>query len=129
MEYLYNHKLKQRQFLRYYFTDLDKKTHDWIETGDLEKLKQNSLYVGFERKKKNPDIDSKIKTPFRISKKNTEKIITLVNDSLILQCEDIFSGQYDFYVSNVGLYVSKKDLARLKRMWGLRGPIYNKNRK
>lgn len=84
LQLIYNHKSKQHNFAMncLEFPFFTKKTNTSL-IGKLEIAKQNSLYVGLERKGRNINMRGRIKHPFSITNTQTKKQITLVNDSLL----------------------------------------------
>lgn len=63
----------------------------------LDINKQDSFYVGYPKKKGgDADIEKKLRSPFRIGKKNTEEQITILNDHILLQALRVLKGVSGF---------------------------------
>jgi len=84
LKMIYVHQTKQNSFARNFegpFTT--KKFFKNIYYGELETLKQNTVYVGLNRKGRDIELKGKIINPLKTSKKKTHDQITNVNGSLL----------------------------------------------
>jgi len=57
-------------------------------------MKQNSIYVGLDRKKGKIDFKSKVRTPFKINRDKARRQITIVNDYIAELCVGIMKHVY-----------------------------------
>lgn len=88
-----DHKGKQMSFLRQIFSKVDRKYLDYVNSKQLDKLKQDSIYVGLEKPSKgNPRTDGKIINPSKHDKKKTKEQILLIQNFLESEIEDIEKG-------------------------------------
>ena len=79
LEIIYHHRVKQEAFHRNAAFDLPKSFTIGISSGRLDRLKQESVYVGFERRGK---IEGRLRTPCSVTRKKAASQITIVNDYL-----------------------------------------------
>lgn len=123
----YKHNSKQGEFFRnYYGMDIFKKSDarfmQEIFNGKLEILKQNSVYVGLDRKKQKINLNGRIKSPFGTNAQKAKKQITVVNDyllELILKSR-IEGGYYDFYNEKIDKLLNKRLFLKLEDLWKVR---------
>jgi AbiV family abortive infection protein len=121
---LYKHPVKQGTFFQNsIFTSQDIYRSNFkfltrVFGGELDVLKQNSVYVGLERKKGKINIGGKIKSPFKINRAKTKKQITMINDYLT----DLIIGiRYQYYSwdnENVSKLLNKRLFNKLESSWG-----------
>src|SRR5450759_439444 len=93
----YSHTIKQRWFINENRDDerfISKPLIRILKDGNLERIKQQATYVGLPRKGKNINFKKRMTSPFRISKKTTEKLITLVNDYIVVMAVGIRKGYF-----------------------------------
>ena len=79
---LYFHQKKQWAFIARDMFDYSPKFRSFIENGELDKKKQDALYVGLGRKKGSIDVKSRISTPWKIKQTDAKQCISLVNSEL-----------------------------------------------
>jgi AbiV family abortive infection protein len=92
-----DHKKKQLSFLRQEFSKIDIKYYEYVQSRQLEKLKQDSLYVGLERPKKgNPRTDGKLINPLNIKKITAKEQILIVHTFLMSEIESEEKGSIYF---------------------------------
>lgn len=117
LSFMYNHLSKQQWFIGENWPDLYKKFIKEVTNGKLETAKQNSLYVGFERKKKKINLKGKIKSPFNIKRDKVKRQITVINDFLK---EFTFSIMNHFGTMESGegeALLNKKLFLKLQKSW------------
>ncbi len=124
-KYFYNHKLKQLGFASRITLHSVPKSPFWriAESGELEKIKQDALYVGIYGHKGLADPGVRIKNPLTISPKRAEKYITLVNDFLIDITVGELDGWYGVDAENIEEQLTKVLVYRLSRSWPKRGRV------
>jgi AbiV family abortive infection protein len=84
---LYLHPRKQIAFINRNPFEFSPKFVNIVMEGKLDQLKQKATYVGLEKKKNKVNVNSRISTPKKISSKESKKLISLLNDSMIEVCE------------------------------------------
>jgi len=121
-ELLYKHPVKQAEFFKNsiftrHIYSPNFKFLTRVFSGELDVLKQNSVYVGLGRKKGKINIMGKIKSPFKINKTKAKKQITMINDYLI----DLIIGvRYQYYIwdnENVSKLLNKRLFNKLDSFW------------
>ncbi len=87
---LYDHSTKQGYFYHNsYFknwfdgTAKHKAFLDSISKGELEKTKQNSVYVGLPKNRRVVDTVGKLSSPFKVTDKKASEQITIVSDEIL----------------------------------------------
>ncbi len=92
---LYSHTEKQFAFVGREIFDYSPKLVRFIESNQLERKKQQSIYVGLDRSRRKINVTSRISTPERIKQKDAKQLISLVNNEYL----DIFEtiSSYDEY--------------------------------
>jgi len=88
-----DHKGKQLSFIYQIFRNIDKKYIEYVQSKQLDKLKQDSIYVGLEKPVKGfPRTDGKIINPSKYNKMKTKKQILLIQNFLQSEIENINKG-------------------------------------
>ncbi len=118
---IYDHKSKQKFFTSEAGSllpaSLPKSFLRNVFDGKLDILKQNSVYVGLERKKGKVNLKSKIISPFRIRSEKAQRQITIVNDYLVNLISGVIKGVYVWDTENVEKLLNKKLLSKLTKAW------------
>lgn len=94
----------------------------------LETKKQDSLYVGYPRKKGgDADFEKKLNSPFKIGRKNAEEQITLLNDHILLQALQVLKGISDFeeWEDELDFMINSRFVKQLRKNW----PKFGKHNK
>jgi len=89
LKLLYLHPKKQWNFVARELWDISPKFVSFIKERKLEEKKQNSIYVGLTRTKGKVDINSRVSTPWRIKRKDSAQIISLLNAEFLNICQRI----------------------------------------
>ena len=84
---LYSHPEKQFAFVARDLFDFSPKLVRFIENKNLERKKQQAVYVGLEKAGKSVDTTSRISVPTRIKELDAKQIISLVNQEFV----DVFN--------------------------------------
>lgn len=128
---IFSHKSKQLVFTNTNQFDLSKKFIKSVNEGKLEIEKQNSVYVGLSKQKREINLIDKIKNPFNINLSKAKNQITLMNDNLLEQCLLVVKevGSLDsYYAENLinfdlielietsWTFKSKKAMNRIKKL-------------
>jgi len=122
----HNHKLKQSIFINRFseitnsriYMDEDRllitksitKIYDLVIEKQLDKLKQDSTYVGFEKNKSKYNLDGKLNSPLKSSKKITKDLITIINDFIIILSLGVRKGWLYFDIENVNNLLRDPDI-------------------
>jgi AbiV family abortive infection protein len=109
----YSHTIKQRWFINENRDDerfISKPLLRILKDGNLERIKQQATYVGLSRKGKNIDFKKRMTSPFRTSKKTTEKLITLVNDYIVVMAVGIRKGNFMLDVPEIDNWLAQKEV-------------------
>ena len=111
MLYSYSHSRKQKWFIsdwdEPYFS---KPLLQMLRHGDLETIKQRATYVGIPRKGKNIDFKKRMTSPFRASKKIAEKLVTLVNDYIVVMAIGIRKSAYMLDIDEIDDWLAQKEV-------------------
>ena len=86
----------------------------------MERLKQNSIYVGFDRKGKKINLKGKIKTPFAIKRKRALDQITYVSDFFIARILGLVKEVYATDSWYLESFVKKAMADELSKLWRYR---------
>ncbi len=109
--------------IKKYFPNMRK---HYLLLSTLENLKQNSLYVGFPKKRGlGADLSKKINSPFRFGRKIAENHITILNDYLLIEALQVMKGMSSFenWEQDLTDMITTKYITRLRQKW----PRNNKN--
>lgn len=88
-----DHRTKQLSFIYQIFRKIDEKYIDFVKSKQLDKLKQDSIYVGLEKPTKGkPRTDGKIINPTKPNKTKSKEQILLIQNFLQSEIEDINKG-------------------------------------
>ena len=90
-----------------------------IDEGNLEDVKQASVYVGFERRKK---INGRFTTPFSVKKKKASDQITVVNDFLRVLALGISKECYGWDNPIIEKVLNLDFFIRLSNLWTTQTP-------
>ncbi|MGH2574257.1 MAG: AbiV family abortive infection protein [Ignavibacteria bacterium] len=117
---IYSHTHKQSSFA-HHFEDLTatQKFFKLLYKGDFEIMKQNSVYVGLSRNRKNVNLKSKINNPLTINKMKAQRQITNVNDCLLDFTLGIIKQVYTVDSDHVENLITKKLFLSLRNEWRL----------
>jgi len=122
LERIYLHTTKQSSFA--YNFDSPIATNRFFKSlykGELEILKQNSVYVGLARNKRKINLKSRVNNPLKIDQMKAQKQITNVNDCLLEFTLGVMKQVYyvdSYCVENL---LNKRLLSKLKGKWSLTG--------
>lgn len=86
----------------------------------LERLKQNSLYVGFPKKRgAGSDLSAKINSPFIVGRKTAEKQITTLNDCLLIKALGVLKGisNFESWEEELTAMITPKYVRQLRKNW------------
>ncbi len=122
LEDTYFHTAKQSSFA--YNFDSPISTNRFFKSlykGELEILKQNSVYVGLARNKRKINLKSRINNPLKIDKMKAQKQITNVNDCLLDLTLGVMKQVYCVDSDCVENLLNKRLLSKLKGKWSLIG--------
>ena len=88
-----DHKKKQMNFLRHIFSTIDKKFYAFVDSRQLEILKQNSIYVGLQKPIKGMRrTDGKIINPMKINSEKARQQIQFIHNFLVTEIENMEKG-------------------------------------
>jgi AbiV family abortive infection protein len=115
---VYDHKNKQAKFFRHAreFDPLMPKYLKALWKGELERQKQNSVYVGLARAKGKIDLKGRINSPFTITRKRAQEQITTVNDYLIALTLGVLKDVYTLDIDTEAI-LNQALLAELTEKW------------
>jgi AbiV family abortive infection protein len=122
LERTYFHTVKQSSFA--YNFDSPIATNRFFKSlyrGELEILKQNSIYVGLARNKGKINLKSRINNPLKIDQMKAQEQITNVNDCLLEFALGVMKQVYivdSYCVENL---LNRRLLPKLKNRWPLIG--------
>jgi AbiV family abortive infection protein len=117
---LYSHPAKQRIFASDLLFDFPQDFLKKLNGATLDTLKQNSIYVGFQRRK---DIKSKLRSPSSVRRETARKLITIVNDYLIVLTNSVSEGIYTWNTPNRSSLFSAQLSSQLQATWKHRGRL------
>jgi hypothetical protein len=83
----------------------------------LDVLKQNSIYVGLSKTKREIDIKGKIISPMNISQKQAEKRITTLNDYFLYLAALILRGDYSLDFEEIEQLLNRKFIIKFHNLW------------
>ena len=116
---IYHHRAKQNMFS--YDNnpiDADKDILKLIHSGNLEKQKQESMYVGFSRIENKINLLGKISIPIKkVTGSHALKQITFINDFIICHIAGLKKGAYWEDVEEVANMLNYKLMNRLLKTW------------
>lgn len=120
----FSHVAKQRWFARHAQELFVSQTIlSILRSGELESIKQRATYVGFPRKKKGPNFDKRLGTPFRASRKRAAEFITAVNDFLIVLAVSTRKGVYSLDIADVDNRLAQREFEEhLAALWPIMRP-------
>ena len=121
LELTYFHTSKQSSFARVFFPLSTNEFFESLYKGELEILKQNSVYVGLARNNKKIDPKSRINNPLKINQMKAQKQITNVNDCLLVFTLGVMKQVYGVDSSCIENLLNKGLLSKLKNSWLLVG--------
>ena len=111
------HAYKQKKYASFHKDILPKDYLENVYQGNLEIEKQNAVYVGFPRNKKNVDFDGKIINPARVGKLKEKKQITYFNDCLLRLVLGNIKGIYVFESISFSEQLDRELYSRLISKW------------
>ena len=113
---LYNHPFKQMACFGRDGFEPSVKLMKKVESRYFENLKQRSLYVGFDREKKEILFDKRVNNPDRIDDKTAIKQITFLNELLIGMVNEKLIGIIELDEDEINDLLNEDLLKRLKRL-------------
>lgn len=88
-----DHKGKQLSFMRQVFHKTDRRFYAFVDSKQLDILKQNSIYVGLQKPKQGQArTKGRIINPIKIDKPKAKKQIDLIHNFLTAEVEDSHNG-------------------------------------
>jgi len=114
-----DHRGKQLSFLRQIFFEIDRKYVAYVESKQLEKLKQDSIYVGLEKPiKGQPRTSGEIINPSKQDKQTAKEQILIIQDFLEKEIEDSHKGiiYHDLAAFRESLDINLLNELKLKRI-------------
>ena len=96
--------------------------------GNIENLKQKSMYVGLHRRNGRVDFKGKISTPMVFKRKIAMRQITAVNDYLVNLAEGVIGGGYTYDNGNIERLLNNRLLKELRRIWRYGTPANQRNK-
>ncbi|MFC1957163.1 AbiV family abortive infection protein [Chloroflexota bacterium] len=123
LEDVFSHRFKQLSFARVFDPTARTRSSFFSSfyNGDLETLKQNSVYVGLARDKRKINLKGRINNPLKIGQMKAQKQITNVNDCLIEFTFGVMKQVYWGDSPCVEDLLNKRLLSQLKGQWSLIG--------
>jgi AbiV family abortive infection protein len=122
LEPIYFHTAKQSSFAHNFDSPIaTNRFFKSLYKGELEILKQNSVYVGLARNKRKINLKSRINNPLKIDQMKAQKQITNVNDCLLEFTLGVMKQVYyvdSYCVENL---LNNRLLSKLKSKWSLIG--------
>jgi len=122
LELIYFHTVKQSSFA--YNFDAPIPTNRFFKSlykGELEILKQSSVYVGLSRNKRKINLKSRINNPLKITQMKVQKQITNVNDCMLDFTLGVIKQVYVVDSHCVENLLNERLLSKLKGNWSLIG--------
>ena len=113
MHALYIHGKKQSALLRHDVFEYSPRFSQLVNSGGLERKKQQAVYVGFDRARGKIDTAKKMSTPNRITATNARQIISLVNRNCLDICNAIKAEGGYFCVPRMDGVLNRKVQRRL----------------
>ncbi len=113
-------KRRSKKRTEYREENLKKYQHQFRRANLMEKLKHNSIYVGFDRIGKNINLKGKIKHPFTIKRKRALDQITYVNDFFIVYILGLVKQVYGTESYYLESFVKKEMANKLLKLWRYR---------
>jgi len=120
LEPIYFHTIKQSSFA--YNFDAPIPTNKFFKSlykGELEILKQNSVYVGLSRNKRKINLKSRINNPLKINQIKVQKQITNVNDCLLDFTLGFIKQVYIVDSACIENLLNRRLLSKLECNWSL----------
>lgn len=122
LELIYSHTVKQSSFAYNFDSPLAaNRFFESLYKGELEILKQHSVYVGLTRNKRKINLKSRINSPLKISQMKAQQQITNVNDCLLEFTLGVMEQVYAVDSSCVESLLNDRLLSKLKGKWSLIG--------
>lgn len=118
LKLIYHHRAKQNMFAYQNVPSFAKKAIEDLYSGKIDKLKQDSIYVGLPRFRKSLNLKGRMSIPInRISDKKAEKHITLVNDFILTTSAGVLKGFYIVDIWEMEDILNYALITRLKELW------------
>jgi AbiV family abortive infection protein len=111
----YHHRYKQLKFSRY--ADLPEVPLRRLRDGSVERDKQSAFYVGLPRTGKRINMKGRISSPFRVTKRQAERQITLVNDFFVVLTAGTLRDAYTVDIEEMETVLTSELLNRLRNDW------------
>jgi AbiV family abortive infection protein len=126
---IFNHSIKQKWFIMQGGLCMDnssfpKKFIKDTFSYNLERNKQNTIYVGLPKHKGKVNFNGKIINPFTMTKNKCLPQITIVSDYFIDYVAGILSGYYSCENENLEKILNNNLLEKLTTTWLPRGKMY-----
>lgn len=121
---IYLHRAKQNSFAYNLDGPLPQnKFAKQLFNGNLEKTKQNAVYVGFSRYRRKINLKGKINNPFNITKFKAEKQIMDLNDRIIEFTLGVTKSVYSVETECGQKILNKRLFIRLRKEWAKISPM------
>jgi AbiV family abortive infection protein len=122
LERIYFHTAKQASFARNLVWPIStSKFFGSLYKGELEILKQNSVYVGLARDRGKINLKSRINNPLKVDRLKAQKQITNVNDCLLELTLGVMKQVYGVDSSCIENLLNKRLLSKLRGKWSSMG--------
>jgi len=121
LEPVFSHRFKQSSFARVFDPIAKSGFFRSLYNGELETLKQNSVYVGLARDKRKINLKGRINNPLKIGQVKAQKQITNVNDCVVEFTLGVMKQVYIVDSHCVEVLLNKRLLSQLKGQWPLIG--------
>lgn len=108
----YSHIAKHQWFIGQMEFRASKPLIKLLYKGQLERIKQMAIYVGFPRRGKFADMEKRLCTPFSTSKKLAEQFITLVNDFFVELSLGVRKGVYILDIPEIDDWLATAEFER-----------------
>lgn len=101
LKLLYIHSEKQYALVARDVFEYSPELVDFIESGRLERRKQQAVYVGLERDRKTVHVKSRISLPTAIKQKETKQLLSWINSEFIFVHESLTFHDYYFGITEM----------------------------
>ena len=127
---IYFHRTKQNSFAyNMYGPVATSKFAKELFNGDIETKKQNAVYVGFPRDKREINLKGKINNPINISRIKASNQITNINDKIIEFTLGVVKKVYCVETNQAEKALNKKLYEKLRKIWSITNLLTNRRLK
>ena len=121
LDRVFSHRFKQSSFARHLEVMGRSSFFRSLYGGELETLKQRSVYVGLPRHRKSIDLKGRINNPLKVGQVKAQKQITDVNDCLLDFTLGVIKQVYIVDSPSVEDSLNERLLSQLRSQWSLIG--------